>query len=114
VRDNGSGKAMTATDILSRLNVSADAIGIFCRKWGVRELAVFGSAARGEMRPDSDVDVMVDFEPGVRRGLLDLGAMQQELVDIFGRDVDLVTKGPIENPFKRASISRDLTVLYAA
>jgi len=106
---------MTATDILGRLDVTPSDIAAFCRRWHVKELAVFGSAARGDMRPDSDVDVMVEFGPDrSRRGIFDLGAMQQELVDIFRRDVDLITKGPIENPFKRASIMRDLTVLYAA
>ncbi len=105
---------MTATDILGRLNVSAEAIAHFCERWGVKELAVFGSAARGDMRPDSDVDVMVEFEEGNRPRSWGLVDMQLELAGIFERDVDLMTKGPIENPFKRASITRDLTVLYAA
>jgi predicted nucleotidyltransferase len=114
VRDNGSGKAMTATDILSRLNVSADAIGIFCRKWGVRELAVFGSAARGEMRSDSDVDVMVEFEAKRERRPWDSVDMKLELEGLFARPVDMIPAGPIENPFRRVSIQRDLTVIYAA
>ncbi len=105
---------MTASDILDRLHVSAGVIGDFCRRWSITEFAVFGSAARDEMRPDSDVDVMVEFVPGARWSLLDIGGMQQELVDLFGRSFDLVEKGPIENPFKRFAILRDLTVICAA
>jgi len=105
---------MTATDILGRLDVTTSDIADFCRRWHVKELAVFGSAARGDMRPDSDVDVMVEFEDGGRPrdwGLID---MQIDLAAILGRDVDLVTKGPIENPFRRAAILKDLTIVYAA
>jgi len=105
---------MTSTDILSRLNVSAETIASFCRRWKIVEFGVFGSAARDEMRADSDVDVMVQFAPDAKWSLFDIGGMQQHLVEIFGRDVDLVEKGPIANPFKRHTITRDLTVIYAA
>jgi predicted nucleotidyltransferase len=50
-----------------------------CRRYGVRELPLFGSAARGEMRPESDVDLMVDFEPGVRVGLIRFESLAEEL-----------------------------------
>jgi predicted nucleotidyltransferase len=96
------------------IKIAPEAIGDFCRRWKITELALFGSAARGELRPESDVDVMVTFAPDVRWSLFDLGAMQQELTTLFGRDVDLVEKGTIRNPFRRRSIARDLTVVYAA
>src|SRR2546428_9675507 len=101
-------------DALADLHVSAETIADFCRRWKVKELSLFGSAARGEMRPDSDVDVMVEFEPnGLPRGWGYID-MILELEDLFGRSVDMLTKGIIRNPFRRRSIERDLIVLYAA
>ncbi len=94
--------------------VNADALAEYCRRWKIRELAIFGSAARGEMRADSDVDVMVEFAAGELWDLLDLVEMKLDLERIVGRPVDLVEKGTIRNPFRLESIKRDLTVLYAA
>src|SRR5262245_15312916 len=105
---------LIADDILARLGVSRETIAEFCRRWQITELAVFGSAARGEMRADSDIDVMVEFGPEGRWSLFDMGGMQQDLVEIFRREVDLVKKGPIPNPYKRKTILRDLTVVYEA
>ena len=64
----------------------AGIIGI-CRRYGVKELSVFGSAARGELRPDSDVDFLVDFLPDARPGLLGLSAMARELSALVGRQL---------------------------
>ena len=86
----------------------------FCRRWRIRELAVFGSAARGELRPDSDIDVMVEFEPEAQLGLLQLVRIKHELEDAIGRPVDVIEKGTIRNPYRKASIERDLTIVYAA
>ena len=63
-----------------------------CRRYGVKELSLFGSSARGEMRPESDVDIMVEFEPGVRIGLIKFESLVDELESLAGRRVDLVTK----------------------
>ncbi len=63
-----------------------------CRRHGVSELSLFGSAARGEMRPDSDIDFLVDFLPGARPGLLGVSAMTRELSLLLGRRVDLAIK----------------------
>jgi predicted nucleotidyltransferase len=110
----GDNRHVTTTDILERLRVSREQLADFCRRWKVLELAVFGSAARDEMRPDSDVDVMVEFAPKAEWSLPDVVGAQLELQELFGREVDLITKGTIENPFRRHSIQRDLTVIYAA
>lgn len=91
-----------------------EAIADFCRRWKVAEFSVFGSVARGEERPDSDVDVMLEFTPDEEWDLFDLGRMAVELQDIFGREVDLVERGTVVNPFRRQSIERDLKVIYAA
>ncbi len=88
-------------------------IAEICRRYHVRELAVFGSAARGDIRPDSDIDLLVEFEPDARIGLFKFAAMEQELAALFGRKVDLVTK-PGLKPWIRPHVLRDAKILYAA
>ena len=91
-----------------------DRIADFCRRRGVREFAVFGSAVRDELGPDSDVDVLVTFEPGTHYSLFELGDMREELRVLFGRDVDLVEKPALRNPFRRKAILDEAEVVYAA
>jgi predicted nucleotidyltransferase len=86
----------------------------FCRKWRVKELAIFGSALRQDFRPDSDVDVLVELLPEHGLTLYDWVDMVEELQAIFGRKVDLVAKGGLKNPFRRREILRTAQVLYAA
>ena len=78
-------------------------IAEICRRYQVLELSVFGSAARGEMRPDSDVDFLVDFLPNARPGLLGLAAMTRELSVLLGRRVDLAVK-PALKPLIRPGV----------
>src|SRR5579859_7083896 len=63
-----------------------------CRRYGVRELSLFGSAARGDMGADSDLDMLVDFLPETAPGLLDQAGLMLDLSALLGRKVDLVTK----------------------
>ena len=84
-----------------------------CRRYGVRELSLFGSAARGEMRPESDIDIMVEFEPGVRVGLIQFESLAGELEALAGRRVDLVTKRGLR-PWIRPEVLQDARVIYAA
>jgi hypothetical protein len=86
----------------------------FCRRWRITELSVFGSVARGETRPDSDVDVLVRFAPDAPWSAFDLVTMQDELSQIWGRPVDLVEAEGLRNPFRRAAILNQRTILYAA
>jgi predicted nucleotidyltransferase len=86
----------------------------FCRERKIIELALFGSVARGELRPDSDLDLLVRFDESARVSLLDFAHIQGELTDLFGREVDLVERDAVVNPFMRRTILRDATVLYAA
>ena len=88
-------------------------IAEICRRYHLKELSVFGSAARGEMRPDSDIDLLVDFLPGARPGLLDLSAMKREFSDLVGRPVDLAVK-PGLKPRIRSRVLADAQVVYAA
>jgi predicted nucleotidyltransferase len=93
---------------------SREALTELCRRWRVAELALFGSVARGDSRPDSDVDLLVTFEPNASWSSLDLVDMRDELTRLFGRPVDLVEERAVRNPYRRASMLRDKSVLYAA
>ncbi len=86
----------------------------FCQKWRVRELSLFGSALRDDFGADSDVDVLVSFEPRADWSLLDLVVMKEELSALLGRDVDLVEQEALRNPYRRAAILNSKRVLYAA
>ncbi len=99
---------------MHHLNVPQDEIDAFCQRWRVVELAVFGSVLREDFRPDSDVDVLVSFEPNAHWSLFDLVTMQDELEALFGRPVDLVEKEGLRNPFRRHAILSSQEVLYEA
>lgn len=88
------------------------AIRDFCRAHAVRELAVFGSAVRGDFSRDSDVDVLIDLAPDARVGLVALQRMRDELAGIFGRPVDLLTRDGL-NRHIRDEILRDAEVIHA-
>ena len=95
----------------------ADAAAAFCARWGVSELYVFGSASRGELRPDSDLDVAVRFRADVRYSLFDLVDMKDELSAMSRRPVDLFTLRGIEhmpNLARRESILGSLELVHAA
>jgi predicted nucleotidyltransferase len=100
-----------------QLEFPVDRITAFCHRWGVRELALFGSALRDDFRPDSDVDVLVSFLPGVKPTLGDLDGMARELEDLFGRPVDLVERRAVEqspNYLRRQKILSTAEVVYGA
>jgi hypothetical protein len=95
--------------------INRDRIAEFCRTWDVTEVCLFGSVLRDDFRPDSDVDVMVSFAPQVRRTLLDLAAMQEELEGILGRKVDLLTRRGVEqarNSLRRQEILASAETIY--
>lgn len=84
----------------------------FCRRHRLRKLAVFGSALRDDFRPDSDLDMLVEFQPGAVAGLA-FFALQDELSRLFGRTVDLNTPNCLSPEF-RDSVLAGAEVLYAA
>ena len=96
------------------IDVPREAIADFCKRWKIAEFALFGSAARRELRPDSDIDVMVTFASDNAWSLWDVVDMKAELAQIFGRDVDIVERGAIRNPYRHDHIMRDLAIVYAA
>jgi hypothetical protein len=89
------------------------AIAEFCRRNGVRRLALFGSVLRGDFTPESDVDMLVEFEPGVRVGLFDLAGMEIELGQMIRRKVDLNTPAFLNRQF-RNDVLREAAPLYVA
>lgn len=97
-----------------KLAVDKERIAEFCRKWRVKELSVFGSALRADFRPDSDVDVLVVFEDDAEWDLWDHMHAEEELRQLLGRDVDLVEKSAVRNPFRRHHILSNREVIYAA
>jgi hypothetical protein len=85
----------------------------FCGKHGIRRLALFGSAARGEDQPDSDVDILVEFMPGQVPGLLGIARLEIELSAFFsGRKIDLRTPEDLSRYF-RDEVVREADVIYA-
>jgi len=100
-----------------RLDLPQDVITAFCRKWKIDEFAVFGSVLRGDFGPDSDLDVLVSFSPDADWGLLDHLQMEQELVTLLNRKVDLLTRRSVEqsrNWIRREEILSTAEVVYAA
>jgi uncharacterized protein len=94
-----------------------DQIQAFCKRWNVTELALFGSVLQEDFRPESDVDVLVSFAPNGRWTFTDLEDMQNELREIFQRDIDLVERTAIErspNYLRRRSIISSAQRIYAA
>ena len=101
----------------SRIKIPEDRIEGFCHRWQITELALFGSALRDDFRPDSDIDVLVRFAPDARYSLFDLSHMENELRELFGREVDLVERAGIErnpNYIRRKHILGGLETVYVA
>jgi hypothetical protein len=97
------------------LEIPEDAIAGFCRRWEIKELAVFGSALRADFRSDSDVDVLVTFAAGARWTLFDMVHMREDLEKILGRRVDLVSRRGVErsrNPLRRQAILSSAEPIY--
>ncbi len=95
-----------------RIDVPQEAIADFCKRHAVRKLALFGSVLRDDFRPDSDVDVLVEFEPGHVPGLA-FFAMQDELTELLKREVELHTPAFL-SPYFRREVERAADVRYPA
>ena len=99
---------------MKRLLVGDEDLARFCRRHRIRRLALFGSVLKGTARPDSDIDLLVEFEPEARPTLLDLAAMEEELSRrLGGRRVDLRTAADLSRYF-RDEVLRDAEVQYVA
>lgn len=101
----------------NNLNISEQELAKFCERWGITELALFGSVLRDDFRPDSDIDVLVQFSPQAHWNLLDFVAMQDELSAILRRKVDLIMRNAVEaspRTQRRKRILDSTQVIYVA
>jgi uncharacterized protein len=97
-----------------RIELPRDKIAEFCRKWKIREFAIFGSALRDDFGPDSDVDVLVVFQDDAKWSLFDHMKAVEELKALVGREVDMVEKKAIRNPFRLRHILDNHEVIHAS
>lgn len=97
----------------SQITLPRQEISRFCRRHGIRKLSLFGSVLREDFREDSDVDVLIEFEPGARVGMIRLAGMELELGELIGRKVDLHTKGFLSRYF-RDEVVAEAEVQYDA
>jgi uncharacterized protein len=94
-----------------QIEIPKERIAEFCRRHHIRRLSLFGSVLREDFRPESDVDMLVEFEPGHVPGLAFFG-MEEELSQILGRRVDFVEVSGLRNPFRRHEILRTQEVVF--
>jgi uncharacterized protein len=99
------------------LGVSPERISEICRRWKIKQLAIFGSAGRGQLQPDSDIDLLVTFASDADWSLFDHYRIESEFVELFAREVDLTSRRAVEeNPnwICRKEILDSAKVIYAA
>ena len=92
--------------------IPIEEISLFCEKWKVIELALFGSIFNEDFNDKSDIDVLVTFNPENQISLFDLAQMQFELQNIFNRPVDIIEKDALRNPFRKRHILENAQVIY--
>lgn len=99
-----------------QIELPFDEIVAFTHRWNLTEFSLFGSVLRDDFHSDSDIDVLVEFPPDSKATLFDMVDMQDELIEIFGRPVDLLTRYGVEqspNPFTRKYILEGSQVIYS-
>ena len=97
----------------AHIPINRERLIAFCQQHHIRRLALFGSVLTDRFTADSDVDVLVEFEPGSRVGLFDIARMEQELTDLMGREADLRTPADL-SPYFREDVLKHAKVQYAA
>ena len=98
------------------IDITQTQLRVFCEKWGIQKLELFGSVLRDDFRPDSDIDVLATFSPDSSLSLFDLVEAEFELQDIFGRGVDLLDRASVErseNWIRRRRILESARPIYA-
>jgi len=100
-----------------RLTITSEQLVKFCQRWQVAELALFSSVLRDDFQTESDIDILVSYQPTAKRGLLEKISMKEELSSLLNREVDLVSKKAIErsqNWIRRRNILDSAEVIYVA
>ncbi len=108
---------MKSTAIHIPTDLPMQKIAAFCERWGIQELALFGSVLRDDFSPESDIDVLVTYTPGREWTLESYMQMHDELEALLGRRVDLVNRQSVEhssNPIRRKAILESAQVIYVA
>ena len=96
----------------NNLLINRRKINRICQKWKIREFSLFGSILRNDFNKTSDVDVLVSFEPNSKLSLMEIVQIKDELKTIFGREIDIVEKEAIRNPFRKQEILSSREVIY--
>lgn len=97
-----------------QIDIPKNEIATFCQRWKVVEFALFGSVLRDDFKTDSDIDVLVTFEKENEISLFDIAQMQIELKGLFNRQVDILEKDALRNPFRKRHILANSQVSYAS
>lgn len=98
--------------MLPNIELPTEETRALCRRYHIRELALFGSVLRADFGPGSDIDVLVEFEPEARIGYQRFFRLQDELSALWGREIDLFTPNSLK-PFARAQALQSKAVIYA-
>ena len=96
------------------VSIGEERLHAFCRAHGIRRLGLFGSALRGQLRPDSDIDLLVEFKPNRTPGLLGIAQLELELAELLSRPVDLRTLGDLSRYFRDEVAAKARTLYDAA
>jgi len=95
------------------IEINQATLKVICTRYGVQKLSLFGSAIHGDFGPESDVDLLVEFKPGLQVGYFQITELQLELEDVIGRKVDLRTPGELSRYF-REQVMQEAVIQYAA
>lgn len=98
--------------VLDHFEIDDEKLAEICRRYHVRELALFGSVLRDDFREDSDIDILVEYEPEARIGLFEHFELEDALKEFFGRDVDLISKRGLHS-LLRDEVLQTAEVIYA-
>ncbi len=96
-----------------RISVDREKLAEFCRKRHIKKLAFFGSVLRDDFTEESDVDVLVEFEPSAHVGFIRLAGIERELSDLLGRKADIHTPGGL-SPYIKSTVIKEAQVQYVA
>ena len=99
---------------IANVNIPRRKLVNLAKRYRLKELSLFGSVLSSSFGPDSDIDVLIEFSPNIKASLFDLVDIKDELESIFERNVDLVEKTGLRNPFRRRAILLNCEVIYAA
>lgn len=100
-----------------QIDIDRDQMETLCKQWKIKRVALFGSVLRDDFRPDSDIDLLIDFDEDARWSLLDHVAMEEEFSQSLGRKVDLISRRAVEqsqNAIRRNSILSSAELIYGA